>query len=211
MTEIRFDYSEKMQGGLFAVAQHASKGKDAGILNAVKVTPTVFVATNRYTVGEFTHTEGTDAGDVSVLIPRSAAEWLAKQTPKAVGFPSGLVAGAASVVVTPTSITIRWNGDEGQVIAVTNFPSVTGNFPPVQRLFPSESNPVKPWSGDSPVVRLNPEFLEFFTRGAKRIDKGESITFTLQGSDNPHKPGPVLVELGAFRGLIQPNLLDRRV
>jgi hypothetical protein len=224
MSTIELPYTAELLDGMFAVAQHASKDNATPIITMVKVCPRFFVATNRYTVGRWEHNTEAEVGPVTaegvlvndpdavVLIPRKAAEWLAKQTPKVLGVTDPrLVAGSSYVVVfTPESVTIKWAGPEGEVLAVTRFEVVTGNFPPVERLIPEVTAEYAP-EDILPVVSLNPAHLEMFIRGAKRTLYREApMRFRLTKTENPSKPGPVVITFAdRFVGLLQPNLLTR--
>lgn len=224
MSTIELPYTAEMLSGMFAVAQHTTKDDVTPAIHAVKVTPRFFVATNRYTVGRWEHNTEADAGpltaegvlvndpDAVVLVPRKAAEWLAKQLPKVLGVedPRNLSESPYVVVFTPESVTVKWAGNDGAILAVTRFEVVVGNFPPVERLFPEVRSSDR-LDDFMPVVSLKPEFLEMFIRGAKRTVVREApMRFQLQKSDNPNKPGPVLITFAdRFTGLLQPNILLR--
>ena len=208
---ITVPYSQATLGGMFAVALHSSKDDVTPVICAVKVSTHTFLATDRYSIGEWTHTpeaSDTAASDLALLIPRSAAEWLAKQSPKVLGFgprdtlllESGLV-----VVFARDSITIQWE-TSGTVLAVTRFAEVKGNFPPVGRLL---ANAVA--AEDAPsAISLKPASIEKFTKGAaKTLEREGAFTMRFTKTENPNKPGPVIFEFAKFRGLLQPNLLLR--
>lgn len=224
MSTIELPYTTELLDGMFAVAQHASKDTYAPAICTVKVSPQFFVATNRYTVGRWEHNTEAEAGPVTaegvlvndpdavVLIPRKAAEWLAKQTPKVLGVldPARVSESPYVVVFTPESVMVKYAGSEGQVLATTRFGQVVGNFPPVERLLPETTD--APTREDIlPVVSLKPEFLEMFIRGAKRtVEREAPMRFRLTKTDNPSKPGPVVITFAdRFVGLLQPNILTR--
>jgi len=212
---ITIPYSQATLGGMYAVALHSSKDDVTPVICTVRVTDRTFIATDRYSIGEWTHTpeasdtaDSTPASDLVLLIPRSAAEWLAKQSPKVLGFgprdtillESGLV-----VVFARDSITIQWE-TSGTVLAVTRFAEVGGNFPPVARLL---SGAVA--AEDAPsAISLKPAFVEKFTKGAaKTLEREAALTMRFTKTESPSKPGPVIFEFAQFRGLLQPNLMLR--
>jgi hypothetical protein len=202
MTRIVVPYSSELLDGLYAVVQHASKDDVIPVICTVRVTPRTFTATDRYSVGEWTHTSTGDDEAGAILLPRVAAEWLTKQTAKLIGA-AGFPVGALFIHFMEESVEIRWSEDaSGDIVAVTRFTAIEGNFPPVARLF-SMGDAV---NNDVPLyVGLSPAFLEKFTRGAKKVgyrDEPMRIQLT-KGGD---KPGPVLITFGQhFRGLLQPN------
>jgi hypothetical protein len=214
-------YSENALNGLYAVTLHASKDDVTPIICAVEVGSRFFTATDRYTVGQWEHTApdadsepNTAADEVTILLPRKTAEWLAKQTPKVLGI-DALTAGAHSILIEDGAVSILENAGEetGRTIAVQRFEKISGNFPPVARLFPDEST-LEANAGDTPTaVNLKPAVLEKFTKGAIRAgDRNEAMRFQLTTSGNPKKPGPVLVTFGSsrqFKGLLQPIYLLR--
>lgn len=222
MSTIELPYTTELLGGMFAVAQHASKDDVTPIITVVKVCPRFFVATNRHTAGRWEHTTEAEAGPVTaegvlvndpdavVMVPRKAAEWLAKQTPKVLGVldPARVSEPPYVVVFTPESVTIKYAGPEGQVLAVTRFEPVEGRFPPVERLILEVIVGCVP-EDVLPVVSLRLEFLEMFIRGAKRTLYREApMRFRLTKTENPGKPGPVVITFaGRFVGLLQPNLI----
>ena len=211
---VTIPYSQATLGGMYAVALHSSKDDVTPVICAVKVSTHTFLATDRYSVGEWTHTpeasdiaDSTPASDLALLIPRSAAEWLAKQGAKALGaFEHALSEeGGAVIVFSRDSIAIQWE-QSGQVLAVTRFAEVQGNFPPVERLL---SGAVA--AEDAPsAISLKPAFIERFTKGAaKTLEREAALTMRFTKTANPNKPGPVIFEFAQFRGLLQPNLLLR--
>lgn len=225
-TSITLPYSTDLLGGIFAVAQHASKDAMSPVLTTVQVGTRHFVATDRYTVGEWEHTTIAESEarhgyseptnpDLKILVPRSAAEWLAKQTFKVFGFVSQSFAdNALEIVFASDSITVRYadgvlNADSDRVVAIQRFNPIGGNFPPVARLFPAE-NGTGAYSGAG-LVSLGPDHLDKLIKGIKRAGvKNESIRFQLTAADNPNKPGPVVATFGTrFRALVQPNLIIR--
>ena len=208
---ITIPYSQATLGGIFAVALHSSKDDVTPVVCTVKVSTHTFLATDRYSIGEWTHTpeaSATPTSDVALLIPRSAAEWLAKQGAKALGFiprDARMLEEGAVIVFSRDSITIQW-AESGQVLAVTRFAEVKGNFPPVGRLLAGAVA-----AEDAPsAISLKPAFIERFTKGAaKTLEREAALTMRFTKTANPSKPGPVIFEFARFRGLLQPNLLLR--
>jgi hypothetical protein len=191
--------------GLFAVTLHASKDDITPVIKTVRVTNKTFIATDRYSVGQWEHTPDAPDSDFSLIIPKAAAEWLTKQTPKVLGFTEYALSNketGASIEFAHDSIIISYDGD---ILAVTRFAVIGGNFPPVERLL---ANAVI--TTDATPVSLNPAFLERFTKGCVRIDKKGVVRISLTKTENPAKPGPVFIEFGEhFTGLLQPNHLLR--
>ncbi len=212
-------YSERLLAGIAAVALHCAPAKEiVPVIQTVRVSPRTFIATDRYSVGQWTHNPLADdmqdsyAGEGHVLIPQNAAVWLSKQTSKMLGLDPRFAADALVIDFTPESVTVRYAEGERTILATTRFAKVGGNFPPVARLFPPAD--FEPYSG---TVALKPAYLERFTKGSKLTSEREAAMRMTNGpTANPNKPGPVLIEFGkssddeqSFRGLLQPNLLLR--
>lgn len=191
---VTLPYSAELLNGMFATALHAAKNDVTAVINAVQVGPRYFTGTDRYTVGQWEHsTEDTEGP--TVLIPRPAAEWVAKQSPKLVGPHAALIVFAAE------SVTIL--DADLETLAVTRFQAVQGNFPPVGRLFTDMK-----LAELSAPVRISPDHMDKFTKGCKKTSTVHA-PFQMQATktDNPNKPGPVLITFaGHFTGLLQPNL-----
>lgn len=210
-TTVVIPLTDETLAGLSAVMQHASKDDITPVICTVQVNAQTFVATDRYSVGEYTHDAAAAEPGESVTIPRSAAEWLTKQNQKSLGAVARTTAPLFAAIVTAESIIIRWASDDnvsGAIVAVHTFLEVKGNYPPVARLFPAKD--AEPKIMTTPVVSLGAVQLEKFTRGCKKMMGTHSpMTITFQPSENSNKPGPVLITFGAFRGLLQPNWLKR--
>ena len=206
---ITIPYSQATLGGMYAVALHSSKDDVTPVICAVRVNAHTFLATDRFSVGEWTHTpeaSDTPTSDVALLIPRSASEWLAKQSAKALGFiprDARMLAEGVVIVFSRDSITIQW-AESGQVLAVTRFAEVKGNFPPVERILAGAVA-----AEDAPsAISLKPAFVEKFTKGAaKTLEREGTFTMRFTKTEKPNKPGPVIFEFAQFRGLLQPNLI----
>lgn len=182
------------------------------ILTAIQLTVTPAewraVATDRYVVAELTG----DMGDYAHTLPMDGTETtvLIRSTDlvdyvKRMGARSSL----------PVMVTIS---DDGAEIELNNYDvrsgyrTVTGNFPPVARLFPEESA-----FTDLGAIGIDPNKLarlgkilmpfEVAMRPADRSSLPTYIRFTEQGD----RPGPVLVTRGpsatGYRALLQPVLI----
>lgn len=213
-TTVTLPYRPDTLAGIYAAAQSASKDDMTPAICTVRVDHRTFLATDRYTVGEWTHDAEGDESAPFVLVPRTAAEWLAKQLPKTLGYTVaeltprvGDSAGNvdhATISFTGESVTINYRG---AILATTRFAEISANFPPVARLFPSEND----YAVDALPVRLAPDHLNKCIRAvAKAGDKHEPLTFQFTKTASAHKPGPVLVTFGTrYRALILPNLILR--
>lgn len=198
---LTFSYDDAF-AGIASVLPHASKDAMSPIICAVRITPDAFTTTDRYAIGQYTHGAPIHPDTDAVVLPRTAAEWLGKQTPKMLNRDARYLANAGAVTITAESITITADGD---TLAMHTFPVLGGNFPPVDRLL----NDWKPATDAQPVA-LKPEFVaRFGVSASKLIDK--SAAYTLEfGHTDSGKPGPVRFTIGdKFAGLLQPNLILR--
>lgn len=227
---ITLGYSRETLAGLYAVMQHADT-EETYICNAIKVTDTYILATDRYTVGCWTHgpIPETQVGPVmptnasgSTLIPRKTVEWITKQSSTVLTGDShslkryshslkrysdtprtaGSLDGAQAVIaITPGNVRIL---HYGRVIAETVFDTPTGNYPPMERLF---AEPAADSSIGRSGVSFPPKRLERFTRGARKFDRDEIMTVQPTGTSELYK-SPLLVTFdgGRFTGLLQPTM-----
>lgn len=200
---LTFPYADAF-AGIASVLPHASKDDFTPAICAVQVTPEHFLTTDRYAIGRYKHGAAIHPDTDSVLIPREVAEWLGKQTAKALGLDRYTPTDTLTVTITDREISIR--DRDGAVLTSRAFVAVTGNFPPVERLL----NDWEPMVDAVPVA-LKPEFVTRFSVSAtKLIDKHSAYTFELGGSKGSTKPGPVKFTIGdKFDGLLQPNLILR--
>lgn len=227
---ITLPYSQSLLNGMFAVALHASKDDMSPIIETVKVDARTFIATDRYTIGQWEHTtlaesnerngeQGPANPDAHVLVPRTAAEWLAKQSLRTLGFDRYMLETALTVTFAPDHISIQWATDasatstngEPQVVAITRFAELKGNYPPVARLLTEESDYVNKDHNAPAMIALGPEHLDKVIKGCKRAgDRNEPIRMWLTKSDYSDKPGPIGISFAKrFLGAIQPNLITR--
>ena len=198
---VTLPYTSAILAGAYAVALHTSKDDVTPIICTVRVSPRYFMATDRYSVGRFEHTPEGDDGE-AVMVPRAAMEWLTKQSPKALGKVQRDSMADVRVTFTSESVTL----EEGeQTLAVQRFAPVAGTFPPVGRLVDGAEA-----ATDGAAVNLNPRFMERFTKGAARVlEPHGALRMEFTKTANPDKPGPVIFSFGAFKGLLQPNLILR--
>lgn len=196
---LAFPYDDAF-AGIASVLPHASKDGMTPIICAVHVSAEAFIATDRYAIGMYTHGAPIHPDTDAVVLPRTAAEWLGKQTPKALGLDRHTATTALLVTITADSVTITRDGD---TLAFHRFEAPYGQFPPVARLL----NGWKPATDAQPTA-LKPEFVTRFSVSAsKLIDKSEAYTLELGHTDSG-KPGPVRFTIGdKFTGLLQPNLI----
>lgn len=207
-TTLTVSYEAAMRG-VGAVLPHASKDAVTAVICAVRVTPEHFVATDRYAIGVYTHHAGIHPETDGVTIPRAAAEWLLKQTPKMLNRDARYLAQDATVTFTADGITIQ--AGEGAPLALTAFESMaTLNFPPVGRL-QDGWEPTDEGYG----VLLNAAFLARFEKSARAIEFGNRIgssfvpTIRMENGKRSasRKHAPLRITIGAdFTGLLQPNL-----
>ena len=219
---LALSYSSEMLGGLYAVLQHASKDAVTPVITGVLISASTFLATDRYTIGQWEHEPaGADSTAESIIVPRSAVEWLLKQTLKALDqarlpeFSSGVGSLSTLIVeITETHVSVLWR-DGRQELAVMRYTPIKGNFPPVDRLIVTALDNA---AVDAVPTGLSGSRLVRFANGAKKVCRKDEDVLRMTGtktdkpadSDKPAKPGPVLIQFGEhFTGLIQPNLLLR--
>lgn len=209
-TAITLPLTPALTAGMAATLAHASRDKVTPVIATVQVTRRHFVATDRYTVGQYEHTtlaesverhgeEGPADPDAAILLPMDAADWLAKHKPT----------GRQTVTLTPDSVAIHWENDaDGAPIASRSFAPIVGNYPPVARLIPERT--------DAPQEILPTSLgVDSLTKLAKsatalgRADRTKNIPvrFQFAGSDG-YKSAPVMATVGErFVSLIQPILV----
>lgn len=188
-------HTTEFLNGLTAVHLHALKDKSSHVLTCVQVDELGIRACDRYTCGIFDlELVNTDPG-TSLLIPREACEWLIKQ--KAPIYHGG------RIEFDESKITVFNEFDA--VIAATAFIPIEGNYPPLEKLYKTESaETVLP-------INLSSKNLTKFTTAATRCGKTEEdqrLRLEFTATANPKKPGAVHVSIGcipSFRGLLQPR------
>lgn len=205
-----------------AVLPHVSKDRITPVITTASITGNTITATDRYTVGQFKLS--VDIGDSEVLLPLEAVTWIARfVTKQLLDYDSGLIwqdpdneRGAKVIIEAPerhdipndrseerTTLTIQVTGTRG-VEQQRTFYNTAGNFPPVGRLIADHAA-----AEQAVPTQLKPEFIEKFTGYAKKWHRNSPIRVTFGKTDNPAKPGPALITVGKFAGLLQPNLLLR--
>lgn len=201
-----------------AVLPHVATDPVTPVITVAHITGDTITATDRYTVGRFKLSQALDEGAIS--LPLEAVKWLARfvtkhlledarNMPPSEGYMVTIEAPEPTELKGPKiaeqSVTVSVESKHHGVEALRKFRPVGGNFPPVGRLLDGH----KP-AEVVPTVALGSEQLEKFTGYAKKWHYGRPLTFTLSATDNPGKPGPVLIKIGEqFTGLLQPNLLLR--
>jgi DNA polymerase-3 subunit beta len=198
---------------LTPIIQAVQVGIEAGILTAV--------ATDRYRVARITFPiEG--APDLEpVTIPRTFLDGFAKSI-RAAKLPA---TSEITLTVTPTEPSNAYHDPAATLTLASSYAGVSatasalqGNYPPVARLFPETLSDTP-----SPEISLNLARLAdaeklthpALTATAIKASPGMRIRYTT--SDNPAKPGPILVDHGArikpeqgtLEYLLQPNMLLR--
>lgn len=204
-TSLTIGYADALSG-IAAVLPCAAPAKEiSAVLVAVLVTPEHFIATDRYTIARYAHRAPIHPETDAVIIPRQAAEWLTKQTAKMLNRDATYLASAGRVEFTAEGVTITADGD---VLAVTTFGAVGGNFPPVARL-------IDGWEAatEAQPVSLDTKLLARFDKSVTALStRHDNPSFILEFGKSGYgdKPGPLRATIGdRFDGLIQPKLIRR--
>lgn len=182
-----------------AVLPHVSTDRVTPAINCAAISGGSMLATDRYTVAEFKLAEAIDGPDL--LLPLEAVKWVARI----------VVKNLLSFNLDSYTVTIAEPDEDMLVVSIESpergqeamraFHRVKANFPKVVRLLREFKG------GDAePVVHIKPELLERFTGYARRWHHGEAMRFEMSASSSG-KPGPILVSIGDFQGLIQPSLI----
>lgn len=208
-----------------AMLTSASKDSVTPVLTVAHFDGAELWATDRYKVARFPLPTKPAKDDDRLtlgsefLIPRAALEWVAKITPKSLRFKTPLA------TMTDSGYTIRYEHErpESQPVNRDNpgtvtasvvdmngrtersqaFDGVTGNFPPVARLFPAEdAQPAAMTQAFSPAYMI--EILSY----VKKYDQGTPFKMTLYG-DGTSRVSPALIEGAGASFLLQPNLILR--
>jgi hypothetical protein len=204
-SSVTLPYAVGTLNGLYAVLVHAAKDNKTPVIATVRVDSRAFVATDRYTVGRWTHSDQNELSTDSpnILVPRSAAEWLTKQLPKAIGKTESELADpdsgrpTATITFTPESITVL--SDAGDILAVTRFEPITGNFPPVEKLLGRIE-----FATDARPIALDPKHLDKFSKGAVRAASRDAAITMEFDSEPSGKTGRAYITFGEhFDGLMQ--------
>lgn len=181
--------------GFAAVATHASTDTVTPILNTVRVDQSHLVATDRYTIGQYRHTDpGENLPEFSALIPLEIAAWVGKYR---------LGRGDHTIDITDQEAAIHTPGGG---IETRGFAPVYGNYPPVERLI-VEPDPGA--SHDGPF-NLSPLTLTKLSKCGIALGKptkargGLPVQFTLNVTEGA-KPAPIYCRIGdRFVALVQP-------
>ena len=174
-----------------------------------------------------THPEDTAtlAGAVAVLIPRAAAEYVAKLKPANVGgrdlrrgagvvrFTFAPGAGVDGRGLGPVTVDVLAWGDvvaSATFTAPPAFATSAANLPPVARLFPTAADLTAESGEAGASVALEPLHVQKVTTWAKAARKDARVIFHTRSNDaGGNKLAPVVALVGRrFAALIQPSRLD---
>lgn len=162
-------------------------------------------STDRYRVHEAHIEDDTITGDSTFLAPGDALRWIVKNVAY-FGRAGSFDGPKVTITVVPTkdgpgTIALEMSRHiDSRVISYTDT-LVKGNFPPVHRLFEIAE---KAEVTDARSTAIN---LDFLTKARSLArDRHEPATFKYTATDNPNKPGPLLLTFRDGRALIQPNL-----
>jgi len=221
---------EELVNAVNAVLPHASKDDVTPVITGIRFDAEgALAATDRYTVGaykpEHVLVEADDAATFDgFTLDRAGCVWLSKLR---VAMLSDKYLASFSVIrarVEDGTVTLSVHGtgfdpngthtfgEPSTVPEMTaSFSTISGNYPPVVRLFPDAEKLASREAMNVPVS-LNTAFLIRIDKAVKAVgERGNGVArFQFMSTDNPNKPGPVFVTVGdRFRALIQPNLLLR--
>ena len=221
---------EELVNAVNAVLPHVSKDDVTPMITGIRFDAEgALAATDRYTVGsykpEHVLVEADDAATFDgFTLDRAGCVWLSKLR---VAMLSDKYFASFSVVrarVEDGTVTLSVHGigfdpngthtfgEPSTVPEMTaSFSTISGNYPPVVRLFPDAEKLASREATNVPVS-LNTAFLIRIDKAVKAVgERGNGVArFQFMSTDNPNKPGPVFVTVGdRFRALIQPNLLLR--
>ena len=210
-----------------AIFPHTSSDDVTPVITRAHITGNRMLATDRYSVAQFTLSAGTNGGDF--LLSRDAVRWLATFPIKSLidytlenleGYsyevtitapPSDALASAdlttdkgvaQRTAALAEVVTVSIGNSHRKVEQQRAFRPFFGNFPTIDRLIEGFEK-----SGEVPTVALNPAFIERFTGYAKKYHHNP-INLTLNKPGGTGKPGPVRIAIGGkFVGLLQPNIL----
>ena len=210
-----------------AVTPHLSKDDVTPLITQAAIVTkdgtSHLVATDRYSVGTVKLTRSPDDTENDMLLTLPVLGWIAAIKPTTLRKATVLdTRYAVRLTVTPT--TPATSGFSLVELLVVSDPAAdlseateversqrfdppyvpaTG-FPPVLRLFNLE-----PVTEASPVSLSLANLAKITAYMTKRNQREEGAKFTLLRSEQQGRPGPVLVEVGVLRALLQPNLLLR--
>lgn len=219
-TEFEVMFTPEQLFSLASVAVAAAKNDVTPVIQSVRVSVVdgfiVGVATDRYRVARVRLALHTDAPSVEdfdgVTIQRSQIEQFAKA-----------VKALKPTAYLPTVKLAVGERDEAglRMVTLSEYTSGTqstqlergGNYPPVARLFPSTEDGF----GPQEALSLNIGYVADVGKLVHpSLVRGETPRFRFTKTDNPNKPGPVLIDYqsirpedGSLEYLLQPNLLKR--
>ena len=221
---------EELVNAVNAVLPHASKDEVTPVITGIRFDAEgALAATDRYTVGaykpEHVLVEADDAATFDgFTLDRAGCVWLSKLR---VAMLSDKYLASFSVIrarVEDGTVTLSVHGtgfdpngthtfgEPSTVPEMTaSFSTISGNYPPVVRLFPDAEKLASREAMNVPVS-LKTAFLIRIDKAVKAVGERDNgvARFQFMSTDNPNKPGPVFVTVGeSFRALIQPNLLLR--
>lgn len=203
-----------------AVMPHcAGKNEVSEIITGIHIAADgTLLATDRFTVGRYKpesfEVEGEGEFEGFTLSP-AAVLWLSKF--KMTG-PGDAIAVWLSDEVDGPNVRILMVDAGGNAVQQGVFPLLTGNYPPVARLFPDDDTPFRV-AQEVTQLSLKTAFLIRIDKAVKAVKAVKVLNpretngcarFRFMPTENPNKPGPVYVQVGdRFDALIQPNLLLR--
>ena len=222
---------EELVNAVNAVLPHASKDEVTPVITGIRFDAEgALAATDRYTVGaykpEHVLVEADDAATFDgFTLDRAGCVWLSKLRVAMLSGGKGMVPfyvirarvedGAVTLSVHSTGFDPNGTHTFGEPSTVpemtASFSAISGNYPPVVRLFPDAEKLASREAMNVPVS-LRTAFLIRIDKAVKAVgERGNGVArFQFMSTDNPSKPGPVFVTVGErFRALIQPNLLLR--
>ena len=197
---MKLNLTPELVAGFAAVLQCVGTDKHTPVLMAVRVTPEHLLSTDRYVAARFAHGQELPEGTESVTIPAATVKILAALKP------------LPGWTLTLENDRYTINTEDDATIMSSAFESMAAfNFPPIERLFPDAPNrPGERALGAAPeILNLAPKNLVKALNASLRVNKGNPAQFEFTKTDNPNKPGPVLMTQGALTVLIQPNLILR--
>lgn len=201
---------DNLQASIIGVLPHVSKDDVTPVITHAKLTVTAehatLIGTDRYTVAEHTINHKSLNGSLELLIPRDALTDLTRVKLARRELNRLITLSFADDTLTLEHYTFKnaWHIEQPR-----------GTFPPVERLFPTDSEPVGGPAANpeqfGPVeeIRLGWAHLAKFGPYMTKIAKNLPLNMRFTTTSNPNKPGPVLVTVKnhALRVLVQPNFM----
>lgn len=218
MTTITYSFTDAVNG-FNAVMPHTAGSREVSeVITGVQMgADGSLLATDRYTVGQYTPpTVDIDGGFEGAIVPIEAVKHVAKMRATHLGMGRNMAHEyAVRLIFQPEILNFTvelgyGDADHWVTEQSATFTQITGNYPPVARLFPDESTEF----GTDRPLSLRSDFLARIgvaTKWLGGLGNGDNCArYQFIKTDNPSKPGPVYVEVGgSFKALVQPNLLLR--